>query len=54
MMVEGEIRILTLFADSFRHPVCCALSVERIEDYPVYDATVSYMWEILQPPNSFE
>jgi hypothetical protein len=43
MTVEGEIRILTLFPGSFEDPICCALSVTRVEDYPAYDA-VSYMW----------
>lgn len=43
MTVEGEIRILTLFPGSFEDPICCALSVTRVEDYPIYDV-VSYMW----------
>ncbi|KAK4542308.1 hypothetical protein LTR36_006961 [Oleoguttula mirabilis] len=42
-LLDGQIRVLTVYPDEFGTPIRCELCVERLEDGPAYDA-LSYAW----------
>jgi hypothetical protein len=43
MVTTGDIRVLSLLPGLFDDPLRCLMTVEPIEQQPIYDA-LSYMW----------
>ncbi|KAK5120890.1 hypothetical protein LTR85_005957 [Meristemomyces frigidus] len=42
-LLDGEIRLLTVYAGEFASPIRCDLRIERLDDIPEYEA-LSYAW----------